>query len=185
MNYLLLAEGFEEVEAVTVVDMLRRAEIPVTTVAVNAYGADPRVTGSHGLSVVADRGMTESVPEDLSGLILPGGSPGADNLGRAPHVQSWIRTAFERGRLIAAVCAAPGILGDMGLLKGKTATCFGGMEDRLKGALVSNAPACRDGNLITGRSAGCAILFGAEIVRFYQGDEAARALLQALQCPES
>ena len=127
MIYLFLANGFEEVEALTPLDYLRRCELPVKTVAVG----NRLVTGSHKITVTADLLISEVRPEDAQMIILPGGMPGTLNLEQSAKVQEMIDYCAENGRWIAAICAAPSILGHKGLLHGKRATCYVGFEDQL------------------------------------------------------
>lgn len=171
---VLLADGFEEVEAVTPIDFLRRAGIEVMTCGIDAK----TVTGSHGIPIVADS-AGDSLPEGrLDGIVLPGGMPGAANLAASPLVERLVRTMLESGRLVAAICAAPAkVLAPMGVLSGRRATCFPGDESAF-GADVSFSEdrVVRDENLITSRGAGTAAEFAEEIIRYFEGDAAARSV---------
>lgn len=183
MIYLFLADGFEEVEAIAPVDLLRRAEIPVQTVGVTGK----EVTGAHGITVTADILPEEIQKDDIGGVILPGGMPGTLNLQKSSAVIDLLGYCAERGKLVAAICAAPMVPGEMGLLKGKKATCFPGFEENLEGAEIVDAPVCRDGSFITGRGAGVAWQFAAAIADFFC-DGTARAgkgekLLVQIQMP--
>jgi 4-methyl-5(b-hydroxyethyl)-thiazole monophosphate biosynthesis len=168
---VFLAEGFEEVEAVTPVDFLRRAGIEVTTAAV---GKDKAVTGARGIPVAAD-----TVADDLAGLpydavVLPGGMPGAKNLAASGIVDTVIREAAAKGKLIAAICAAPVIvLAPKGVLAGKEFTCFPGMEQEVSGAAWREDDVVVDGNLITSRGAGTAALFALAIIEYLTDEETA------------
>lgn len=178
MVYVFLANGFEEMEALTPVDMLRRAEIEVKTVAV----AEQAVVGAHSIPVFAD--MTKydiSLDDDLEAVILPGGMPGTVNLEHSEAVQKALAYMNAKGRLICAICAAPSVLGHAGLLQGKKATCFPGFEEQLDGAEVVDVPAVKDGNIITSRGAGTAIEFSAEIISALRGEEAAKKVVAAIQ----
>ena len=178
MLYLFLADGFEEVEAVATLDVLRRAGVPVETVGVTGK----TVTGSHGVPVTADRTSEEAVPgPDLDGVILPGGMPGTKNLEASETVQSFLRYCSEHGLLLAAICAAPSVLGHGGYLVGKRATCFPGWEPELTGATCTGEPVTEDGNIITGKGAGAAHLFGAAIAARYTDPESAQNVLTAMQ----
>ena len=179
MIYVFLADGFEEIEALTPVDFLRRCELPVCTVGVT--GA--QVKGSHGIVVKADCLPEEINPQDAQMIILPGGMPGTLNLENSPIVTACIRYCAENGLPIAAICAAPSILGHMGLLKGKKALCFPGFEQELEGAELAEGLVCRDGLLITGKGPGAALEFGFEIVRMLVDDETAQRLRMSMQCP--
>lgn len=168
---LLLAEGFEEVEAVTPVDFLRRAGIEVTTAGIGGT----RIRGSHGIDLLADREAEELRADELDGVLLPGGMPGAANLGAAPVVDRLVRSMLSAGKLVAAICAAPAkVLAPMGVLARKRATCFPGDEvDFGEDVEFTEERVVRDGNLITSRGAGSAAEFAEEIIRYFKGDEAA------------
>lgn len=155
MVYVFLAKGFEELEALAPVDVLKRAGVPVKTVGVTGK----RVSGSHGISVNCDITVSEADFDRLDGIILPGGMPGTLNLEADETVNRFIDYATENGKIIGAICAAPMILGHKGLLEGKNAVCFTGFEKELKGAHVLDRPAVRDGNIVTGWGAGGAIDF--------------------------
>lgn len=168
MIYLFLADGFEECEALAPLDILRRADIPVKTVGIGAK----RITGAHGVEVTADITDNEvSTDEILSGIILPGGMPGTLNLEKSEKVQMAIDYADKNALLIAAICAAPSILGHKGILKNKKATCFCGYESELSGARVTDSPVVTDGNIITAYGAGAAFDFGFEILKYLTDEE--------------
>lgn len=161
MVYVFLAEGFEEIEALTPVDCLRRAGITVQTVGVGGSV----IKGSHGIPVAAD--LTEDAIQlnsDLDMIVLPGGMPGTLNLGKSEAVQSAIAYCAENDRWITAICAAPSILGDLGLLSGRKATCYPGFEARLTGCTALAVPTVRDGRFITGRGPGAAMDFALELI---------------------
>ena len=170
MVYLFLADGFEEIEALYTLDLLRRANIDVLTVGVTGKVAN----GSHKIPVVCDIDCA-SLPynSDFDMIILPGGMPGSTNLDKAECVEKYIKLALENNKLICAICAAPFILGKRGILKGKRATCFPGFENQLEGATVVDAGVVRDGNIITGRAMGSAHDFALTILEALQGKEAA------------
>ncbi len=155
MVYVFLAKGFEELEALAPVDVLRRAGVEVKTVGVTGK----RVSGSHGISVNCDITIAEAVYDELEGIILPGGLPGTTNLEADETVQNFIDYATENSKVIGAICAAPMILGHKGLLCGKNAVCYTGFEKELTGAHVLDRPAVRDGNIVTGWGAGGAMEF--------------------------
>lgn len=178
MIYLLLADGFEEVEALTPLDLLRRAGKEVKTVSITSTSV---VTGAHGISVVADLIADElSAPCDEM-LILPGGMPGTKNLDASEVTDRLIDEVVRSGGHLAAICAAPLILGKRGLLKGKRAVCYPGFEAELLGATVLDTSVVTDGNITTATGAGVAVLFGASLVDVLCGREAARALLAAFR----
>lgn len=161
MLYIFLADGFEEIEALAPVDVLRRAGLTVKTVGVGGG----TITGSHGITVKCDlTSDSVTVSDGLQGVILPGGMPGTLNLEKNSTVQNFIDFAYKNGRLVCAICAAPSILGHKGILNGKEATCFPGFEKELKGARLSRKYVVRDGNVITARGMGVATDFGLEIV---------------------
>ncbi len=155
MVYVFLAKGFEELEALAPVDVLRRAGIEVKTVGVTGK----RVSGSHRISVNCDIHIKDATFDNLDGIILPGGMPGTLNLEKDATVQDFIDFAAKNDKLIGAICAAPSILGHKGLLQGKNVTCYTGFEKELPGAHVLDRPAVRDGNIITGWGAGGAMDF--------------------------
>jgi 4-methyl-5(b-hydroxyethyl)-thiazole monophosphate biosynthesis len=171
---VFLAEGFEEVEAVTPVDFLRRAGIEVTTVAV---GNDKTVTGAHGVPVVADKTMADIAGLPYDAVVLPGGMPGSKNLAVSDGVNAVIREAAAKGKPIAAICAAPVVvLAPAGLLAGKKFTCFPGMEKDAADAVWREEPVVVDGNLITSRGAGTAALFALAVIEHLLDKEAAEKI---------
>lgn len=176
MIYLFLANGFEEIEALCPLDLLRRAGLEVTTVGIGGE----MIMGSHGITVAADipEGMYADSAPDM--LILPGGMPGAKNLNESRVVDTALKAAARRGAYIAAICAAPMVLGRRGLLEGKEAICFPGFEGELKGAAVSGKRVVRDGNIITAAGMGVALEFGLELVAALKGREAAESLRRAV-----
>jgi 4-methyl-5(b-hydroxyethyl)-thiazole monophosphate biosynthesis len=177
MVYILLAPGFEETEALAPADLLRRANIETALVSITGES----VPGSHGITVVADMGLDEVDLSKADMIVLPGGAPGYKNLGADPRVERLVREAAERDLWIAAICAAPTLLGRWGLLEGKKAICYPGMEDQLTGALVQTAPGeIRDGKIITGRAAGNAIDFAAELIEVLLDRAAADKVLESI-----
>lgn len=179
MVYVFFANGFEEVEALAVVDVLRRAEIPTVCVGV---GSDV-ITGSHGISVICDAvDSMVSVNDAIDAVILPGGMPGTINLEKSPVVSAFVDSMAQSGKLICAICAAPSILGHKGLLSGKKATCFPGFESELEGAEVLSDFVVEDGNIITAKGMGSAIKFGIAIGARIVGEEKMRKIEESLQC---
>ena len=178
MVYVCIAEGFEEIEALTPVDVLRRAGCRVRTVGITGKV----VTGAHGIPVVCDQEGAEAFPEDLELLVLPGGMPGTRHLEASPVVQSWLAQAVERGRWVAAICAAPSILGHLGLLEGRQATAFPGFEEDLAGACLSPEPVVVDGRFVTARGMGVALEFSLCLAGLIQGKEKAQQVREAIQC---
>jgi len=176
--FIFLAEGFEETEAVATMDVMRRGGLDVTSVSITG---DLLVTGAHGIAVNADTLFEKA--NLLSGdmLVLPGGTPGAYNLNAHDGLKNALEQYAANGKKIAAICAAPLVLGGLGLLQGKTATAYPGFESTLKGAEYINSPVVKDGNIITGQGPGFAFQFGLAIVEELQSkaksEETASGLL--------
>ncbi len=176
MIYLFLANGFEEVEALAPLDLLRRAGCPVTTVGV---GGD-LILGAHGIAVQADIPDTMFRDAHPEMIILPGGMPGARHLDESKTVDAALRAASSNDAYLAAICAAPMILGKRGYLKGKCATCFPGFEEHLIGAEKSLERVVRDGRVITAAGMGVALEFGLTLVSVLKGEDAAARLRSAV-----
>ncbi len=160
MIYVFLAEGFEETEAIVPIDMLRRCGKDVATVGVTGK----TVTGAHDIPVVCDITIDEAKPDGLEMIVLPGGMPGTKNLAANERLRKIINHCITNKIFIGAICAAPSILGSMGILNGKSAVCYPGFETALTGAKVSQEPAVRDGMIITARGAGAALEFSHELI---------------------
>ena len=185
--YIFLANGFEEIEALATLDVLRRGGVDLKTVSV-LY--DKFVTGSHKTTVVADMTYGEFKAEvQLDGtdesdvMIFPGGMPGTRNLAENGEIINFMRLHYAEGGAVAAICAAPGlVVSQLPSLQGKHFTCFDGFEDApvARGGIYEQKPAVRDGNLITGRGAGCAVEFGLAILAHLKGEEAAAAVRHSL-----
>lgn len=158
---VLLADGFEEIEALTAVDLLRRARIYVDTISISD---DYMVHGAHGINVQTEDLFEEVNFAEFDMIVLPGGMPGTKNLEEHNGVQRVVKDFYENGKYVGAICAAPGILGAMGLLKGKRAACYPSVEDRLSGAVIMRVPVVQDGNIITSRGMGTAIDFALKLV---------------------
>lgn len=177
MVYVFLAEGFEEIEALTPVDVLRRGGIEVKTVGIGSK----TVLGAHNIPVVCDYEETEAVlGSDLEGVVLPGGMPGTLNLEKSAVVNKFIDYAVENSLLVSAICAAPSILGHKGLLNGKSATCYPGFEKELIGADVKAVSVVKVANFITARGAGVANDFAFELLKYFKGEETADKLKSAM-----
>ena len=176
MVYLFLANGFEEIEALCPLDLLRRAGVAVTTVGIGGE----MIVGSHGITVMADipEGLYKDSTPDM--LILPGGMPGAKHLDESRTVDTALKAASRSGGILAAICAAPMVLGHRGLLDGKEAICFPGFEKELTGATISQKRVVRDGNVITAAGMGVALEFGLALVAAVKGDEVAEELRRAV-----
>ena len=177
MIYVFLAEGFEEIEALTPVDCLRRAGKTVQTVGVGGKV----IAGAHGIAVQADISAEEIVLDaQLEMIVLPGGMPGTLNLGQSDAVKRAIEYCVQEKRWIAAICAAPSILGKMELLRGKKATCYPGFESELKGALTSRKAVVTDGKFITGRGPGAAMDFALKLTEVLLSKEVRKTLAEKM-----
>lgn len=170
---IFFATGYEEIEALTVVDILRRAGEDITMVSITD---ERRVTSSHGVEVTMDKTLSEVNFDETDVIVLPGGMPGTKNLEACEALMGQVDAFVKAGKTVAAVCAAPSILGHRGHLKGKKACSFPDFESHLEGADVRQEPAVTDGNIITGRGMGAAIPFGLAILEKLQGKEAAEAM---------
>ena len=174
---IFMAEGHEEIEALTVVDILRRADIEIEMVSITG---NKKVPGSHGIVTYCDK-LIETVNFDSADmLVLPGGMPGTLNLELCEPLMDQIHGFNTSKKRLAAICAAPTVFGKAGLLQGKKATCYPGMEGDLLGANVSTDSVCHDGHIITSRGMGTAIPFALEIVKTFKGDDVANKLAQAI-----
>ena len=174
---IFLARGFEEIEALTVVDLLRRAKIICDMVSVDD---EINVCGSHGIVVKADYLISEIKFEEVDCMILPGGSPGWQNLEKSQYLMKRLDEFFQKGKLVCAICGAPTILGRKGFLIDRTAVCYPSLEGELSGAYVPEEEVVRDGNLITSRGVGTAIAFSGEIIKAILGEETAEEILKSV-----
>jgi 4-methyl-5(b-hydroxyethyl)-thiazole monophosphate biosynthesis len=176
--FLFLAEGFEETEAVATLDVLLRGGINAQTVSITGKRL---VTGAHGIEVNADKLFEDTEFSSADVLVLPGGMPGASNLNSHAKLKELLVAFNHQGKIIAAICAAPLVLGGLGLLRGKNAVVYPGYEDTLDGANIKEQAVVVDGNIITGRGPGFALQFGLAIVEAVEGkgkaDEVAKGLL--------
>ena len=178
MVYLFLANGFEEVEALAPLDILRRAGVEVTTVGV---GGD-MIRGAHGITVQADMPDTMFADADPDMIVLPGGMPGSKNLDESRIVDMALKAAARRDAYLAAICAAPMVLGHRGLLAGKRATCYPGFETELTGATIATEKVVTDGKVITAAGMGVAVEFGLALVTVLKDRETAERIRAAIQC---
>lgn len=176
MVYVFLADGFEEVEGLTVVDILRRAGAEVRTVSIMGR---KNVISSHQVEIMADL-LFEELSEDAEMLVLPGGIPGTPNLKAHAGLDALIRKSVEQGIYLAAICAAPTVYGSKGLLKGRKATCYPGMEGELLGAEVSYEKVVTDGTFITSRGLGTAIDFGLKLAEILKGKSVADSVAEKI-----
>lgn len=176
MVYMLLGTGFEETEAVAPLDLLRRAGVEVKTVGLNGK----LVYGSHHIGIEADLELAQLDTNQLEMVILPGGLGGVASIKDCPRALEVVKTAWEAGKFVAAICAGPTILAGLGILEGKQATCYPGCEDQMSGAIMVQEAAVTDGHVITGTSAGCAVPFGLALIAALKGQEAADAIAKQI-----
>ncbi len=176
MVYIILGEGFEEIEAVAPGDLLRRAGLEVRYAGIGGL----EVTGSHRLTLTADCTIDEVSPSDMEMIVLPGGLRGVASIRANERALALTRTAFAQNRFVAAICAAPTILAELGITNGRRATCYPGMENQMGSAIMQDSPAVVDGKVITGRAAGAALDFGLELVRQLRGPEAAKKVADSV-----
>ena len=176
MVYMFLANGIEEIEALCPLDLLRRAEVQVTTVGIGGES----ITGAHGITVQADIPDTMYRDSKPDMVILPGGMPGTKHLDASTTVESALRAASRNNAFIAAICAAPMVLGKRGYLAGKRAICFPGFEEYLEGATLADERVVTDGKIITGAGMGVALEFGLALVSALKGKDTADELRRAV-----
>ena len=168
---IFMADGCEEIEGLTVVDLVRRAGI---------VSGEKTVTGSHKIAFQTDVSKADADFASYDGIVLPGGMPGTTHLMEDDTVNRVIKEFATSGKLVAAICAAPSVLGNAGLLVGKKATCYPGVEGKLTGADFVTDPVAKDGNIITSRGLGTAIEFAAEIVAYLLDESAAKSLKESV-----
>jgi len=171
------AEGFEEIEAITIVDILRRAFFDVTTV----FLTKNPVTGSHNIQIIADQSIDKINYNDYDAIILPGGMPGSENLKNSNKILELTQKIYDKKGFIGAICAAPIVLGRLNLLKNKEATCYPGFEDQLNCDKHRDLPVVQDGNILTGRGPGCAIPFVLKILENFADKKTADEMKKGLQ----
>jgi len=177
MVYMLLGTGFEETEAIAPLDLLRRAGVDILTVGIN----DKTVYGSHNIGIEADITLDEIDLTGLDMVILPGGLGGVASIRASKAALDAVRFAYENNKFVAAICAGPTVLADLGITDGKHTTCYPGCEDGMGSAIVeANAAAVTDGKVITGTSAGCAVPFGLALIAALKGEETAKAIEQQI-----
>lgn len=179
MIYVFLANGFEEIEALTPIDVLRRGGVQVVTVGIGGK----IITGSHKITVAADIEDKELAGfEGAEAVVLPGGMPGTLNLEKSPLVQQAVAYCAENDKFIGAICAAPSILGHAGLLKGKKAVCYPSFEGELEGAVIPDDFVCRDGKIITAKGMGVSLEFGLELLKAVRDEAASEKVRTSVQC---
>lgn len=176
--YIFLADGFEEVEGLTVVDLLRRAGAEAVMVSIKE--TEKKVTTSHGITLFTDTLFRETDFSDGDMLVLPGGMPGTRNLGGYQPLKELLWKYHAEGKKIAAICAAPSILGELGFLKGKCAACYPSFEEQLQGAEISRKPVVTDGNITTSRGVGTAIDFALSLITQLEGKEKAEEIAESI-----
>ncbi len=172
-----LAEGFEEIEAISIIDVLRRAALQVEVVSITG---ELEVTGSHSIRVLADALFESMDYAEVDMIVLPGGMPGSGNLKAHAGLREEILNFSDAGKPMGAICAAPMVFGNLGLLKGKKATCYPGFEDELHGAIITGNNVEQVGNIVTGKGAGVAIAFALKIVEMLKGKEEAEKLAEKM-----
>lgn len=179
VSYVFLANGFEEIEALTVVDVLRRAGMKVKTVSINE---DCNVTGAHGIKVIADAVLADEKIDSAEWLIAPGGMPGSMNLHNCEKLSTLLKKQADKGGKVAAICAAPAfVLAPLGILDGKEATCYPGCENGFTDKVTrKDAPVVKDGNIITANGPASALLFALAIVATSLGETAAQEIGAAM-----
>ncbi len=176
MIYMFIAEGFEEIEALCPLDLMRRAHLSVTTVGIGGK----QILGAHGICVNTDITDADYDGKDAQMIFLPGGMPGTLNLAASRCVMNAVEDAAKSDIYIAAICAAPSILGDLGLLDGKNAVCYPGFEERLRGAVIPAENVVLDGKILTARGMGVALEMGLKIVEIFCGKDTAESLRHAV-----
>lgn len=177
MVYVFFADGFEEIEALTVVDVLRRAEIRTHMIGISSSS----VTGSHGIEVKMDDKINNiHTLSDVSMIVLPGGMPGAKKLAESDALKNLLEQAYESDIHLAAICAAPTVLSKHGLLKGRKVTCYPGFESELRDFIHVDENVVQDGELITGKGAGVAMDFALKLVEILKGHKTREQLSKAL-----
>ena len=174
---IFMADGCEEIEALTVVDILRRAGINIDMLSISD---NLNVEGAHGIQFRADYLMTDKNSDDYDGVVLPGGMPGTTNLENNTLVQSALKKQFSAGKLIAAICAAPSILGKNGMVNGKKVTSYPGFENAFSRATYVTDSVVTDGNVITSRGMGTAIDFALAILEYLIGSDAASDMAKSI-----
>lgn len=178
MVYILLGRGFEEIEAIAPLDILRRGGVD----AVFAGVGGKTVEGAHGISVNCDIAVEEIMPENIDMLVVPGGLGGVESIMACQNAMELIKNAGEKGIALAAICAGPTVLHSLGFLNGVKAVCYPGMEEEMPGGEFGDSPACADGKIITGRGPGAALEFGFELLRYFKGSEVVADLRKSMVC---
>lgn len=177
MVYMLLGNGFEEMEAVAPLDILRRAGIPAMTVGIS----EKIVRGSHDICMEADITLDQLDLTNLEMIIVPGGRDGVAAISSCTEAMDALKFAWDNGKFVAAICAGPSVLAALGIADGKNATCYPGWEPKMGSAnMIPDAACVRDGKLITGTSAGCSVPFGLALVEALKGSDTAKAVAKLM-----
>lgn len=174
---VILAEGFEEIEAIGIIDVLRRADFEVTSVSISG---NTEVTGSHQIKVLADKLFEDVNFDTYDMIILPGGMPGSRNLNEHSGLREEMLSFHEQNKWLGAICAAPLVFGNLGILKNRKATCYPGYENQLHGAVVTQEETEVSGRIVTGKGAGVAIQFALKIVEQFKGEQIAAELARKM-----
>lgn len=175
--FVFLATGFEEIEATGTIDVLRRGEVDTTVVSITG---EHKVMGAHGLTLMADKLFEKTDFSEADALILPGGMPGSNNLNACEPLKELLVKQYESGKIVAAICAAPFVLGGLGILNGRKATCYPGFEPYLTGAIPTDELVVIDGNVITGKGPGLVFDFGITLVNALNGSSKAKEIAGGL-----
>lgn len=177
MVYIILGKGFEEVEAVAPMDILRRGGVDAAFAGIGGK----TVSGTHSIQITADTTVEKIDLAKTDMLIIPGGMGGVESIEGSKAAMELVKKAYEKGIPLGAICAGPRVLGRVGALKGKHAVCYPGMDSQMGGALIDNSRmACTDGNIVTGRGPGAAISFGLEVLKFLRGEKAAEQVAEGM-----
>ncbi len=178
MVYILLGKGFEEIEAVAPLDILRRGDVAAAFAGVGGIS----VEGAHGITVNCDVSVDDIDLSNADMLVVPGGLGGVESISASETAMEKLKAAGEEGIPLAAICAGPTVLYKLGFLQGVKAVCYPGMEAEMPGADFGSTPSCIDGRIITGRGPGAALEFGFELLRYFRGDEAVENLKNSMVC---
>ena len=178
MVYILLGKGFEEIEAVAPLDILRRGGIEAAFAGIDGTA----VEGAHGISVNCDVTVEDIKHENIDMLVIPGGLGGVESIMNSGAAMELIKNTGDNGLALAAICAGPTVLHKLGFLNGVKAVCYPGMEEEMPGVEFCETASCADGKIITGRGPGAALEFGFELLRFFKGNDAVEELRRSMVC---
>ena len=178
---ILMADGFEEIEGLAVVDILRRGGITIDMVSIYDNST---IKGSHDIVISSDKNISDINEDEYDIIIIPGGQPGTNNIKGSDKAKEMILHFYSAGKYVAAICAAPTVLGMLGILEGKRACCYEGLENGLTGAVISYDNVVKDGKIITSRGMGTAVEFGLAILSAIKGDDAGKAMSKAIMIKE-